>query len=147
MNGTISVNTILASTSLLVSIITIGTVIYSSATRIAKIEVKVETLWAFLMRRGAAEAVSNDLATMESPLYFKESALVLLDPIKDGLHQLAAENPHDNALELLFKIEAKFGVFLMMEFCIPMKTYYGACNLAALQVAKQKPVDPLEALA
>jgi len=39
-----------------------------NAERIARIEVKVDTLWDFQMRRAVAEAVSKGVATINSPL-------------------------------------------------------------------------------
>ena len=141
-----SVNTALAVASLIISVITVATVVYSSATRIAKIELKVETMWAFQMRRGAAEAINQGLATMESPLCFYATVLALLDPIKDQLRTLAAENPFDSNLDLLFKIERAFGVDLLVDFCLPMRASTGACTLAALQVATGRAIDPLTEL-
>ena len=75
-----AINTIMAASALIISIMTIATVLYNSATRMAKLEVKVDTMWAFQMRRGAAEAVTNSIATINSPLNFHADALAALHP-------------------------------------------------------------------
>ncbi len=145
-NTLMSMNTALAVASLIISVITIATVVYNSATRMAKLEVKVETMWAFQMRRGAAEAINSGLAVMESPLHFAPDVLAHLDPIRDQLQCLAANNKGDSQIDLLWKIEQEFGVDLLMEFCIPLRTSSGACSLAALSVALGTDIDPIEEL-
>ena len=96
---------------------------------------KADTLWAFQMRRGASEALSAHVATMESPLRFKDEALATLDPIREPLKKFYAEHRGEKPLDILYGIEQKFGTDLLMDFCIPLGTNQGACLLAALAVA------------
>ena len=134
-------NTIAAFSALLVSIMTIATVIYSSATRTAKLEVKVDTMWAFQMRRAVSEAVSSDLADLNSPLAFHPDTLRVLDPLRDRLQTFVREHRSLKTLDLLFALEQQFGADLLVDFCIPLGTYQGACLLAALQVGFDKPIE------
>ena len=140
-----TVNTIAAFSALIVSIITGFTVVYNSATRLAKIEVKVETLWAFQMRRGAAEAVTNNMATLNSPLNFRADVLATLNPMKERLQLFAREHQGVTEVEFFMLLERAFGDELVKRFCIPLKVNQGACLLASMQVALQAPI-PIEPL-
>lgn len=134
------INTLLACSSLVISVMTIATVLYNSATRMAKLEVKVDTMWAFQMRRGAAEAVTNDIATMNSPLSFHADALAALAPMKERLTMFAQEHAGVPEVDFFMLLERAFGDELVWRFCIPMKASQGACLLAAMQVATGAPV-------
>src|SRR5438046_568275 len=50
-----------------------------NAAKIASIEVKVDTLWDFQIRRGFSEAVQKGIGTMNSPLILTEEAKSWLD--------------------------------------------------------------------
>ncbi|MFY9739135.1 MAG: hypothetical protein WAK11_08770, partial [Candidatus Cybelea sp.] len=137
------INTIMAASALIISVMTIATVLYNSATRMAKLEVKVETMWAFQMRRGAAEAVSNQIATINSPLSFRADALEALSPMKERLTLFAQEHNGISEVEFFWMLERAFGDELVKRFCIPFNVSQGACLLAAMQVATNAPV-PIE---
>ena len=164
-----SVNTIAAFSSLIISVIAIATAVYSSATRMAKVEtmvetnhnrlsaceagldgvkitltelrVKADTLWAFQMRRGVAEAVNSELAKMESPVVFRKEAMDTLAPLKARLVAFVDENEHLKPLDLALKMEAEFGPELLVDFCIPERASNGACLLAAMQAGTGKLVE------
>lgn len=138
-----AINTIMAASALIISIMTIATVLYNSATRMAKLEVKVDTMWAFQMRRGAAEAVTNSIATINSPLNFHADALAALSPMKERLSLFAQEHTGIPEVDFFMLLERAFGDELVWRFCIPMKASQGACLLAAMQVATGAPV-PIE---
>ena len=134
-----TINTVAAFSALIVSIITGFTVVYNSATRLAKIEVKVETLWAFQMRRGAAEAVTSNMATLNSPLDFNPDVLAALDPMKERLRIFAQEHQGVTEIDFFMLLERAFGDELVKRFCIPLKVNQGACLLASMQVALGAP--------
>lgn len=134
------INTLLACSSLVISVMTIATVLYNSATRMAKLEVKVDTMWAFQMRRGAAEAVTNQIADLNSPLAFHTDALEALSPMKERLALFAQEHDGVSEVEFFWMLERSFGDELVKRFCIPFNVSQGACLLAAMQVATGAPV-------
>ncbi len=165
--GTININTILALVSLFISVLTIATVIYNAATRLARIEqtatecstrlrtaeglldtargdivrltVKVDTMWAFQMRRAVSEAVSKGIADMNSPLTFHTDILHHLDPIAPELRDWGDKHKHLNQGDFLVGLEAYFGADLLTRFSIPLGVSHGACLLAAMQKALNVP--------
>lgn len=130
-----------AYTALFISIVTAFTVLYNIVVWKATITVKVDTMWAFQMRRAVSEAVSSGLATLNSPLTFTSRALDTLAPIRDKLIAFGKEHKGEDQLSLTYQIEAFFGDELLKDFCLPLKTSHGACILAALQIAKGAPVE------
>ena len=107
--------------------------------RLGALEVKVETMWQFQIRRAFAEAVSSGVATMNSPLTFDPKALSLLDPIRSNLMQLWESMGTDTSDAVaMLEIEKNFGERLVRDVCIPCKLTHGACLIMALAVAKGK---------
>ena len=137
-----STTAIIASLSaVFISVVTAFTVLYNIVVWKATITVKVETMWAFQMRRAVSEAVQGGLATLNSPLTFTSKSLDALAPIRDRLIAFGKEHNGEGQLAMTFELEACFGDELLKEFCLPLKTSHGACLLAALQIAKGSPVD------
>lgn len=106
--------------------------------KLAKLEVKVDTMWGFIMRRATAEAVSKDLGTMNSPLIINQAAADKLDVIRDDLRAFFAglKKPNINDSELGLLIEKNFGEILLTKICIPNDWNQGACLLVAMAVAR-----------
>ena len=125
----------------MVSFIKIETVIYAGATRLAKMEVKVDTLWAFQMRRGVAEALQTQLATMDSPMIFHEKAIKALEPLRDSLVEFAASRKNEPPLDLAIDIERQFGSELLMQFCIPLGARSGHVLIGGLTRGNRKNVE------
>jgi hypothetical protein len=120
----------------------IGFIIKNSI-KFGALELKVDTMWAFQMRRAMSEVVATGIGTMNSPLLFSDMARDALDPIKDDLinyynHHLVSKGDADALLE----IEREFGETLLTNVCIPCKLSHGACLLLALSVAKK--IEKLE---
>ena len=113
---------------------------YNNASRFAKLEVKVDTMWAFQMRRGAAEAITHGIGKMNSPLLFNPDVLAALDPMKERLSVFAQENAGVAEVDFFMLLEHAFGDELVTRFCIPFGVSQGACLLAAMQVAIDAPV-------
>jgi len=122
--------------SLVMSGVSVLSVIYFGAVKIAKLEVKVDTLWDFQMRRAFSEAVSTGVATMNSPLQITEKAKHKLDPMKVELQQFWEENKTLPGIDIIMKLESKFGDQILKELCIPLGLSHGSCLLIALAVAK-----------
>jgi hypothetical protein len=105
--------------------------------RIAKIEVKVETLWDFLFRRSVSEAVVRGLAEVNSPLNVPASVRCLFDPLKDDLRVVYSEMsvPGVTVRDLLARIDAKLGNRILSEVAIPNGMTHDACLLIAVAIA------------
>ena len=114
----------------------IGFLVKLSA-RLGALEVKVETMWQFQIRRAFAEVVSSGVATVNSPLTFDPEALKLLDPIKLKLREFGRKlGPEIPVTVALMEIEREFGDALVRDVCIPRQLTHGTCLLMALAVAR-----------
>lgn len=109
--------------------------------RFAKLEVKVDTLWAFLLRRAEVEATTSRLADRNSPLQVRDSALALFAPIAPQLkafHRSAGDGL-SNA-DLALQIEHRFGRQITDTVCTPNGFTFGACLIVAIAVATSNSV-------
>lgn len=109
------------------------------STKLATIEVKVETIWSSLVRRAFSEAVNKGMGTLNSPLLLKQEALDLMAPMAKELRDFYASEGRkyvgdDEALMLA--IESKFGDKIVKEVCVPNALASHACLLIAIAVAK-----------
>jgi len=106
--------------------------------RLALIEDKVNTMWAFQMRRAMSEVVESGAGTKNSPLIFTEQAREAFGPFKKQLVEFYKTLPATmDDSEVLLEIERKFGDVLLDNVCIPFKLSHGACLLLAYAVARQ----------
>ncbi len=121
-----------------VSIVSLLGVIWISAVKITTLDVKVETIWSFLMKRALSEAIVQGVATHNSPVRVTDEAKRwmsdLIPPIRDFYAKLGRRNITD--AELAMEIERRFGDRILNEVCIPHGLYMGACLLIAIQAIK-----------
>lgn len=115
-------------------------VFYSTMiSRFAKLELKVNTLWDFLMRRSLASGLDNDVLRMNSPVTATAQATTLLEPMSEELGEFyRTEGFKLDPRELFIAVEHKFGERLLKQICIPYNVHQGACVLAAIDVAKKR---------
>lgn len=114
--------------------------------RLAKVELKIDTVWEFLVRRAVSEAVVKGVATINSPVRLAENAREWLEPLKSALTQFYARQGHGlTDGQLMMAIEQQFGDRIFREVCIPHGLWAGACLVLAAEIAKgdgrQKNVD------
>ena len=128
--------------SLVMSGLSILSVIYFGAVKIAKLEVKVDTMWDFQMRRAFSEAVTTGVGTMNSPLKFDEQVRSTLDPLKAELQDFYKIHETTQLMDFIIMLENNFGDRILKDVCIPLGLSHGACLLIALAVAKN--TDTLE---
>ncbi len=105
--------------------------------RLDKMEVKVDTLWAFQIRRGIVEGVNNDSLKLNSPATLTESGKKMFAHISASLgswYALRGKNMKD--LDAMIDLEMCAGERLVKEVCIPFKISHGACLIGALAAAK-----------
>jgi hypothetical protein len=106
--------------------------------RLGALEVKVETMWAFQMRRAVSETITTGLGQLNSPLHFTDAAIAALEPMRQQLLEFwKSVPPGTTDGEALLLIEARFGDEILKYVCIPCSLSNGACLLLALTIAKQ----------
>lgn len=110
---------------------------YSIGSRQAKLEVKVDTMWDFLMKRALSEAVSKNIASMNSPAVVSDEAkgwfAALADALKEFYRTNLVNRPDTDAM---LEIEKHFSDRILKEVCIPRGLHAGECLLIALSVAR-----------
>lgn len=106
--------------------------------RLGALEVKVETMWAFQMRRAVSETITTGLGQLNSPLHFTDAAVAALEPLHQQLLEFWKNVPPGTTDgEALLLIEARFGDEILKYVCVPRGLSNGACLLLALTIAKQ----------
>jgi len=106
--------------------------------RFGALELKVDTMWGFQMRRSMTEVVTSGVGTLNSPLVISEEVMASLDPIKQRLIDWYEHyEGRGSDASVLLGIEQGFGNELMARVCLPCHLSYGACLIIALAVAKQ----------
>ena len=114
--------------------------------KLAKLEVKVDTMWDFQMRRAMAEAVTKGVATMNSPLTIDEKTAMdwlgnLVLPLREFYGRFG-KNLTDR--DLMLAIERQFGNQIVRQVCVPHGLKDGSCLIIAAAVAKQDKVIEID---
>lgn len=126
-------------TSIVSAILSVFSVIYLSGVKIAKIEVKVDTMWSFLMRRAIAEVVFKGLADMNSPIVIRKEAKALFRGLTEDLRSFYRGLGKElTDVDLIMLLEQQFGDRILKEVCIPNGLLMGACMIIALEIAKEE---------
>jgi hypothetical protein len=121
------------------AILSVFSVIYLSGVKIAKIEVKVDTMWSFLMRRAIAEVVFKGLADMNSPIVIRKEAKALFRGLTEDLRSFYRGLGKElTDVDLIMLLEQQFGDRILKEVCIPNGLLMGACMIIALEIAKEE---------
>ena len=128
------------------SLATILVIAMRMAAKFGALQLKVDTMWAFQMRRAMSEVVEKGIGTINSPLIFSKEARGALEPIKAALIDFydnkVTEDEKLNDSLFLLAVERVFGKELLELVCVPCRLTHGACLLLAMAVAKQS--DALE---
>ena len=107
----------------------------------AKLELKVETMWDFLTKRGESEGLQNALLTRNSPLKVTEKAIEafnryeLTDDLKLFYRSMADKQLSDG--DFMLEVERKFGQKMVEGICRELEIKEGACLVAASIIAKE----------
>lgn len=118
--------------------------LFSVGRQMGQIEIKVDTMWAFQMRRTMSDAVASGLGSVNSPFKFNEDMRHALAPMKAELIEFWKTLP--NGIEdsaALLKIEAQFGEQILRLVGLPFGLTHDACLLLALTIAKQSNIIEL----
>ncbi len=110
--------------------------IYVGVYRVAQMQLKVDTMWEFLLRRAKVEAVQAGVGVFNSPFLITEEAKKIVAPLAPRLREFGAKIGCTMSLsELALAIERQFGEELIRDVCIPNGLHAGACLLIACAVA------------
>jgi hypothetical protein len=107
--------------------------------RMTRLEVHVETLWDFHIRRSMVEATNKGLGTLNSPFILTDEAREMGSVLKDDLLKWYNALPDRDTLnerDLFIKIEGAFGERLIKEMCIPYGVLEGTCILISIALIK-----------
>ncbi len=131
---------IAALTGLCVSLTSLGSVIYLAGVKLATLQVKVDTMWEFTLRRGKSEAVRAGFAEMNSPIVATSEGLAKLAPVAAELHELAASlKPDMSDADIAIEVERRLGDKILRHVCIPNGFFLGACLFLAIEFIKRLP--------
>jgi hypothetical protein len=116
-------------------------VVWISAVRITSLQVKVDTIWSFLMKRALSEALVQGVATHNSPVQVTDEAKRWMGDLIPSIREFYAKLGRSNITdaELALEIERRFGDRILNEVCIPHGLFMGSCLLIALQAVKEPP--------
>lgn len=107
--------------------------------RFAKLEVKVDTMWDFQLRRAESEAVKLGIGRKNSPFKLDDKAKEWIKPLEQKLKTFFAEKGCKlSDRDLAIEIERNFGEEITSVVCIPKGLSDGACLLIALAVMKDE---------
>jgi hypothetical protein len=123
--------------SIAMSLVTLLGVFGVQAGRLAKMELKIDTVWDFQIRRAQSEALMQGVATKNSPVTVTDEAKQWMKPLLMPIREFYSKlGRHLSDRELVIEIERQFGDRILNEICIPHGLSAGACLLIALQAAK-----------
>lgn len=130
-------NALTALGTMAVPVITVLVLHGKSTARYAKMELKIDTLWDFQMRRGMVEATHKGWGEIQNPFIVSDQALSYFEKLRPELEGwFAALTPEKRGLrELVIGIEQYFGNRIVKEICVPYGVSHAACNLMAAAVA------------
>jgi hypothetical protein len=116
-------------------------VMYShTMSRIAKLEVKIDTIWDFIMRRALVEGLDKGVLARNSPTKITSEARQwfsnnLINELKTFYQ---AYGKYLDRRDLFVEIEQRFGDPIMNEICVPHNLVRGSCILAAVHIAEEE---------
>lgn len=125
--------------SLITGVFSVIGVIWAFVGKLARLDLQVQTMWAFQLRRGFGEALDKGLMARNSPITITAEAKALFEPMREDLQKYY----HDFCIkmsmgELALALERQFGRRMVNEICIPAKLTESACLLIAIAVAKKE---------
>lgn len=112
-------------------------VLWILAVKITRLEVRVEVIWNFLLKRAIVEGVDKGLMTLNSPVRITNKATSVLGVMTKELQEKYKTTWNKlSENELAFVIEKEYGDRLVQEVCLPNNITLGVCLLIATAIAK-----------
>lgn len=120
-------------------ILTLAMALFRHAGRLASLEVKVDTMWTFQLRRGISESLQQGVFTKNSPLQITDHARVWMSSLVIDLQNTYRDKRWTKLRDpdLAEIIEREFGERLLHEVCIPRSLSMGACLIMAMKIARE----------
>lgn len=132
--------------TLMAALVKIVTVCVGLASRLTRMEERVNTLSDFFVRRAKVELVKLGWGTQQSPVKITTASFEKMQPLLTELLPfyavLITKNPKltDGSKEsertLMEAFESRFGDFIVERVCIPYGMSQGACLIAAMQACQ-----------
>jgi hypothetical protein len=109
------------------------------AHRQGEMELKVNTMWEFQIRRGMVEARSMNILEKNSPIKVTDMAKPYLRQFKDELMAFMSEVPFGRMddVDQFIALERQFGEVVIETICIPLKISQGACILSLMVYGRE----------
>ena len=105
-----------------------------------QLDTKVDTLWAFQMRRAQSEMVKIGWGEAHSPVHINATGLAAVAPFLDMFLPfyagLLASDPNISEQDMFVAFEQKFGDYILQKICIPNGLTSGSCLLAIMDSCK-----------
>jgi hypothetical protein len=112
--------------------------IFWASRRLARLELKTDTMWDFIMHRALAEVIRKNYGMENSPLKIADHIRSSYGPLADDLRNFfkkAGRQMTDR--ELFIEIQTQFGERIFREVCMPQGMEMGACVLVACEIARE----------
>jgi hypothetical protein len=110
------------------------------ATRLARMELKVDTVWDFLIKRARVEVVNVGWGQMQSPLVLNSATLTAIMPfvleVVAFYGEVLRREPAIREADLFIAIERQFGDRIVEQVCIPHGVNLGACLIAVIEACR-----------
>lgn len=126
----------------LVSIAMLLIAVFHFAIRNGKTELKVDTMWGFLIRRMKMEALQDGAGTYNSPFEITEDSLKPFQHLRGKLSAIYCKSKNKTSeIGLMSEIESSLHADLE-DICVAHKFHPGRCLLACVELAKRPYVNP-----
>jgi hypothetical protein len=110
--------------------------------KLEQIQERVDTMWAFQLRRGLREVAQKGLGKINSPITLTREAESLMQPLVPELKQFykIIHGEELGLVDLAIKLEQQFGHRLSEEVCTKASISDAACLVLA--IAMLRPIGP-----
>lgn len=112
--------------------------VYLAGVKLARIEVKVDTMWLYQLRRGLSEVQIKNLGEFNSPLHIGPDAEKYIRPLVPDLqaYYKKIDGERLSVIDLAVKLEQQFGNRIASEVCIKAGIHDAACLIMAISVLR-----------
>lgn len=103
---------------------------------------RLDLIWHSILRRGIGEAVINQNATWNSPLFVSQTVRQAFHDLIPDLKKLYQSKSWKDDGELGLAIEHKWGEYILRHICIPNQFRSHECITLAIALAKEDFIQP-----
>ena len=124
--------------SLVLGVVSLVGVLWGVGYRQGKLEVKVDTMWDFQLKRGFSEGLQEAMLQTHSPLKTTSKARDMMMPVLDRVRQFYSEKGHRLSDPRLFEaIHAHFGDEILEKIALPRQLLYGSCIATLIKICRE----------